>query len=304
MALSFGQMTYNGVQIGPGGIAQIVSVVGLGGPVSRNSDVARPNQSGMLAGFDYAGDRQITLALDVVSAQGNTGLQNLESVQAAFQYTQALAGGLNAPSSALLTYNLGQSGTSPSTPGYNRFVVVRPRKLDWTLDTSGAAGDFQTGLISVAILLDAVDPTVYDANVQQSTVGLTVATGGLTFPLSFPVTFGGSSGGFVYATNSGYAPCYPLITVLGPCSGPRIQQQTTGQYLDFGFFVGYGDELVIDTYAGSAVLNGSASRLNQLLPGSQFFSLPGNTTSTLGFYSQDGVATGATMTVAWTNAWM
>jgi hypothetical protein len=95
-----------------------------------------------------------------------------------------------------------------------------------------------------------------------------------------------------------------LHHITGPCQNPRIEQQTTGVTVTFNTTLSNGDSLVVDAYAGTAVLNGVASRLNTLAPGSYITALtvpPGS--STFGFYSSDASATGATMTVAWANCW-
>lgn len=307
MTLSVGQMTYNGVTLGPGGIAQITSVGGLTGlPNNRSGDVSRPNASGMLAGYDYMGNRPITLTLEVVGSPGSstTMQSNLNSLRKAFQMNTTCGGGVygyaNGVATPQLTYNFGEGSGGV---GVNRTVTARVRKFDDPVDITFAAGSFQYGLAKVSVLLDAVDPLIYDS-VQTSSVGLSVATGGLAFPLTFPATFGSQSGGFVYATNSGSVAGPVYITISGPCQNPRIEQQTIGVTVQFNTTLNSGDTLVVDSYAGSAVLNGTASRQNTLAPGSYISALnvqPGS--NTFGFYSSDSSATGATMQVAWANTW-
>lgn len=308
MSLSAGNMTYNGVTLGPGGTAEIVSVQGLTGlPVNRTADVARPNAQGMLAGYDFTGDRQVTLTLEVTGnpSTATTMQENLTTLRQAFLMNTTCGGGVygyaNGVETPQLVYNLGEGNGGV---GVTRQITARCRKLDDTADVAFAAGNFQYGITQVQVLLDAVDPLIYDNNLQTASVGLTVATGGLTFPLTFPATFGSQSGGFIYATNSGSFACPPYITITGPCQNPRIEQQTTGVSVQFSTTLNTGDTLVVDAYSGSAVLNGTASRLNALAPGSYINQLsvpPG--TSTFGFFSSDATATGATMTVAWSNCW-
>ena len=238
-----------------------------------------------------------------MAANASSHIQNLSLLRAAFQPVEQLGGGLNAGSAYRLVYNMGEGGSSSANAGYNRFVTCRTRKFDAQINPGFAASAFMVGIIPVTVLLDAVDPTIYDANVQSAQVGLTVAAGGWTFPWSFPWAFTTSTGGLVYATNAGWAPCFPLITIVGPCINPRIEQQTTGETVGFTTTLASTDTLVVDCYNGSAILNGTASRLNTLTPGSQFFSLPGAETSTVGFYSSDATSTAATMTVASANTY-
>lgn len=302
--LSIGQCTYNGIQIGPGGVAQWNTILGLTGlPSVRAGNVVRPNDQGMLAGFDYLGERTITFKLEVTSTKGgNTMQQNLALVRAAFQPSTSLGGGVNAPSNQQLTFNLGEAN---GTTGVNRSITARCEKFEDVVDLGWAAGSFVAGLAMIDVQMSATDPRIYDDVVSSQAVGLTIAAGGWTFPWTFPWTFTTSSGGLVVAVNNGTYNCPPYITITGPCLNPRIEQQTTGQTLQFNTQLNSGDVLAIDCYAGSAILNGTVSRLNALAPGSYITNIqavPGS--NTFGFYSADGSATGAQMTVNWTSCWI
>ena len=303
MTLAAGNMTYNGVTLGPGGIAQIASVDGLAAlPASRTGDVDRPNAQGMLPGYDFMGTRSITLNLEVTATGGNTMAANLETLRAAFLMQTVGSGGINPTASQVLVFNFGSATTGQ--PGYNRQVSGRVRKLDALIDIAYAAGQFVSGIAVVPVLIECADPLIYDANIQSQSVGLQVAVGGLTFPATPPFTFGSSTGGFVTADNVGSIAGPMYVTINGPCINPRIEQQTTGVTVQFNTTLGASDVLVVDSYNGSAVLNGTASRESTLAPGSYITALtvvPGN--NTIGFYSSDVTSTAATMTVEWSNTW-
>lgn len=302
MTLSVGQMTYNNLAIGPGGVVQLVDVDGLTGlPGNRSGDVGRPNTSGMLGGYDFMGTRSITMDLQATATGGNNMPVNLGLLRAAMLMDQVATGGVNPTSSQILTYNFGEG---VGGVGVNRRVACRPRKVDSKVDVQFAGGGFATGLAIISVLMETIDPLIYDAVTQAANVGLTVATGGLVFPVTFPATFGSQSGGLIFATNSGSIAGPAYMTITGPCQNPRVEQQTTGVTLQFNFTMGASDTLVIDTYAGTAVLNGTASRLNAIAPGSfitQFNLPPG--TNEVGFYSSDATATGATLTMEWASTW-
>lgn len=299
MTLSVGQATFNGVALGPSGIASIVDVDGLTGlPTVRGNDVVRPTATGMLAGYDFLGDRTVTLTLEVYGSGATTMQQNLASLRAAFAAQQTLGGGVLA--TPQLVYNFGEADGSGN--GTNRLLVCRPRKFDAKVDLPFAAGSFVGGMATVSVQLVAVDPRIYDATLQSQTVGLIVAAGGLTFPLSFPITFSASTGGLVVAGNAGSIDCPPVITISGQCQNPRVQNQTTGQQVQFNFSMISTDVLVLDCYAQTATFNGTVSRMNAFAPGSQWFTIPPGG-ATLGFYSSDSSNTGATMQVQWRNAW-
>lgn len=304
MSLSVGQLQYNGVTIGPGGVAQLTTVQGLTGlPTARTGDVAQPNRHGMLGGYDFMGTRSITINCEVTATSGNFMPVNLETLRAAMQMSQVAAGGISAfGGPQCLQFNFGQGGSG--TVGVNRWVAARIRKFDDTVDISFAGGNFQTGLAKVQILAETIDPFIYDTNIQTASVGLTTQTGGLTFPAGAPFLFGSQTGGVLQATNLGsvVGPC--LMTVTGPCTNPRIEQETTGVTLQFNMTLGASDTLVLDTFYGSAILDGTVSRTNDLASGSYinaFGIQPG--VNNIGFFSSDATATGATLTVEWANTW-
>lgn len=300
--LSVGQMTYNGVQIGPGGIAQLVTAQGLTGlPTIRNGDVGRPNDEGMLGGYDFLGSRQVTLTLEVTATGGNSMPYNLEALRAAMLKSTASTGGVNPASSQILSFNFGAGNGGV---GVNRQIAARVRKFDDPVDISFAAGNFQNGLAKVQVMLEAADPLIYDSNIQSATTGLSIASGGATFPMTFPVTFGTQSGGTIYGINAGSISGPVSMTVTGPCLNPRIEQHNLGVTLKFLTQLDTGDTLVIDSFYGSAILNGTASRTNTLTPNSfirAFQMAPG--LNSINFYSDDAANTGAQLTVQWSNTW-
>lgn len=303
MTLTAGQATYNGVTIGPGGIAQWNTIVGLTSlPAVRTGNVVRPNDQGMLPGYDYLGERTVTFNLEIPGTPGgNTMQENLALVRAAFLPDTTLSGGIESASTQQLTFNLGEGN---GTVGVNRFVTCRCEEFQSPVDLAFVAGSFQAGYAVVAVQMSAVDPRIYDANVQSGTASLAVSAGGWTFPWTFPWTFTSSTGGLVTAVNSGSYECPPVITFTGPCLNPRVEQQTTGVTLQFNTQLVSGDVLVVDCWSGSATLNSTVSRLNALAPGSYPSAItvpPGS--NTFGFYSSDASPTGATMTVNWSNCW-
>lgn len=303
MSLGIGVMTYNGVTIGPGGIADLVSCLGLTGlPLNRNGDLPRPNAHGQLAGYDFMGSRPVTLKLEVLATPGgNNQVQNLETLRQAFLMDTTTGGGMNPPAGQQLVFNFNQGSGGVGT---NRQVTCRCRKFEDTVDIAFAGGGFAGGIVTVDVLMDAVDPLIYDANTQTANTGLTASSGGLAFPVTPPFTFGTQSGGLITAVNSGTIACPPYMTITGPCQNPKVQQQTTGVTLQFNTTLNTGDTLAVDCYNGSAVLNGTASRLNALAAGSFITSFqipPGS--NTIGFFSSDSSPTGSTLTVNWSNTW-
>src|SRR5690606_18997933 len=86
---------------------------------------------------------------------------------------------------------------------------------------------------------------------------------GFTFPVSFPLSFGGSSSegsGRVDATSDGTAPASLVTRIFGPCVGPSVRNLSTGGRLDFpGLSVGAGHWLELDSSAKTVRADGSAT---------------------------------------------
>ncbi len=309
VSLTIGQGQYNGVNIGPGSnvFTQWNTIKGLTGlPDIRKGNVPRPNDEGMLAGYDFYGERTIEFNLEVTAGGGNTMQQNLNAVRQGLLKATSLGGGVNSlsPPPTRLYFNLGEQ-LSAGTVGVTRFVNARVEKFEDTVDLGWAAGSWQGGLARIAVQMGAVDPRIYDANAQSASVGLTVAAGGWTFPWTFPWAFTSNTGSLITAVNNGIYACPPYFTITGPCVNPRVQNQTTGVTLQFNTTLNAGDTLTVDSFSGSAVLNGTASRLSTLAPGSYistFLIQPGS--NTVAFYSSDGTVTGAQLTLYWANTWI
>jgi hypothetical protein len=76
--------------------------------------------------------------------------------------------------------------------------------------------------------LVAVDPRKYGAQIVAST-GLPTTSGGLTFPVTFPVTYSGvSASGIVSINNPGNTTGPVTIRIDGPCTAPKIRHDGSG----------------------------------------------------------------------------
>lgn len=94
------------------------------------------------------------------------------------------------------------------------------------------------------------------------------ATTGMSFPMSFPVSFAPTmSVGTQIVTNVGAVPSHFTARLYGPCTGPALYNQTTGEVIAFtsALVLGAGEYVEIDTRDRTAYLNGgTVSRLNQI----------------------------------------
>lgn len=130
-----------------------------------------------------------------------------------------------------------------------------------------------------SLLVTAPDPRRYSTVLQSQTTGLPSVTGGLTLPITLPITFSTTStGGAFTLTNEGTIATRPTFTVTGPAASFVISCTQPGgavTQLTYSDSIGVGDTLVIDTDAHTVMLNGTVSRRRylsgtwpEILPGS------------------------------------
>lgn len=120
-----------------------------------------------------------------------------------------------------------------------------------------------------AVTLKANNPLWYSPNQQIYTYGVGAGSDGFVFPISFPVSFGGSNVDQTQTiTYGGDYATSPIIEIHGPITDPVITNLTTGIVLDLtGTTIGAGDYYTIDTrYGNIAVVdNDGTNRIDKLV---------------------------------------
>jgi hypothetical protein len=114
--------------------------------------------------------------------------------------------------------------------------------------------------IKWAVSLRAADPRFYadtptSASYQPSTAG-----SGISFPISFPLTFTGAAASTMTVTNGGNFPTPPVWTITGPATAPAIRNETTGEQIVTTAALLAGETLTIDVAARTVTLLGSTLR--------------------------------------------
>lgn len=184
-------------------------------------------------------------------------------------------------------------------------VVTEPhvtRRSLVRLSAESKVLDKKAGVFEFSLQVTAPDPLRYSAELRSATCPLATSSGGLTFPLRFPLDFGaGSSGGRLTLENAGSAATWPTWKISGPCADPVIVNSQTGEELAFAIRLAAGEVLVVDTDARTVLLQGLASRRSALLPGSRWFPLVRGGT-TVAFRSATYEAA-ARLTAEWRDAW-
>lgn len=119
-----------------------------------------------------------------------------------------------------------------------------------------------------SLLVTAADPRRYSTTLQTQSTGLASITGGMSLPITLPLTItAGTASGQITLSNVGTFPTRPIFTIDGPVSDPIITVQypdSTIRQLSYSDDIALGDELVIDTDAHTALLNGTVSRRKYL----------------------------------------
>lgn len=158
-----------------------------------------------------------------------------------------------------------------------------------------------------SVLMTAGDPRRYATDQQTGSTGLPTTSGGLTFPVTFPIAVAATTvAGQITAANVGTLETRPVLTITGPVTAPNV----LGQYPDgsvkqllYGQDLGAGDQLIIDTDAHSVVLNSSASRRRFLSVPNGWPTIPAASTVTYQFTSSSYSAS-ALLTARWRSAWI
>jgi hypothetical protein len=96
----------------------------------------------------------------------------------------------------------------------------------------------------------AESPWFYDPTLMTQTLSL--STGGLAMPWTFPITFPATAiDTTVYPNNVGDVPTWPTIRIWGPGEDPSIENETTSKIMGLTQSLDAGDYVDIDMEAGT-----------------------------------------------------
>lgn len=130
--------------------------------------------------------------------------------------------------------------------------------IDLKMDIVGAKfQEFQLTVMSPdPYLYDAGDGTDPDSGFITQTIYKLVG-GGYIFPYILPVIWeAGSTPTLV--NNTSDVLIFPIITLTDTFTNPRIQNNTTGQYIELAVTTTTGDEIIIDMKNRTVTLNGGS----------------------------------------------
>jgi hypothetical protein len=238
-----GQVQWAGLLMGPGTPYQIDSA-GLTGwediPDFDTSDADRPTAHGAWPGSRYAKPRKVSGQMWVLPASpGDATLTTVRALRKALSL---------ADEERWLTVRL-----------HGELLTVRARVSQRVLPVDRVYA--LQGVAHGSVQWQADDPRRYGANEQTLDSSPPEPETGLTFPLAFPLDFGqATSTGDVSGENTGSAPTQPVLTFTGPCTNPTVTERVSGKRLRYVITLTAGDQLQVDTMAGTVMLNGTASR--------------------------------------------
>jgi hypothetical protein len=148
--------------------------------------------------------------------------------------------------------------------------------------------------------LQATDFLIYSETEQSTSLTLPVS-GGVTLPLTFPFSFGASSGGSATATNNGTSSTAPTIVFAGPLQNPRLSNDTTGEVMELNLTLLAGEEVTVDMANRTIIQDTSTNRMSAKTSASRFWSLaPGENILRLTATTFDS----GTATMTWRDAYV
>lgn len=215
--------------------------MGMGSPAPRAVADLRPSDHGATDATAYYGPRIFELIGNITAA----------SMAALWEAADELKGSLVLGSTHTLRFR--REGLT-----FDEQAVVR---VDSPVDMP--TGPMPSPLLMWGVSLLAPDPRIYTTTENSGSYDPTDSgTGGLSFPLDFPLDFGVSdTAGRLTVENEGNVSSPPTFVITGPVTNPIIDNDTTGQSIyTQDTALSTGDTLTIDTAAKTVVLNGTTSR--------------------------------------------
>jgi tail protein len=233
---------------------------------SRNDEEEIVQRDGLWPEFDYLGKRTFHIEGDLIGADIPNYWQKRMQLMSCFEPRPDLG----------FTYTVRL---------HMKFMgVVEELIADCNLD-----GQPEIPLAAMApavsdcqINLKAADPRLYGLNVNAYDTGIPVVSGGMFFPMTFPLTFiAGSSGGSATIINSGNTRSYPTVQIYGQCTSPSLQtfdaDGTTHSFTLDNVHIADGDFVTVDFRLRRVTSSSGFDLSGAIHAGSEWLSLnPGN----------------------------
>lgn len=255
-----GQIEWRGTLLGAGTIYRLTNLEGwLDMPDVRDGDVDFDNLHGSQPGQLLLGRRIVTLSF------------TLSVSPPEFAAAQTTLRAITAPDE-----NPVEEPLVVQWDGLKAMVNARCIRRTIPTPRNNAVG-YTKG----AIQWRATNPRILHLPQQSpSTSAPSGGTGGLIYPLTYPLVYGSAqAGGELLLSNDGNAAAQPVWRIVGASTGPLITNADTGQQLAFepSYVLPAGDVVNLSTEDRSVLLDTGVSRSN-VLQTRQWFTLPPGTT--------------------------
>jgi phage-related protein len=119
------------------------------------------------------------------------------------------------------------------------------------------------------ILIEFETEYPYLQSQTEQSVDTNIFTGGgMTIPMSIPMSMGVGGANEVTLTNNGNAPAYPVYTFNGPLLNPSLTNLTTGKTFNLTYNLSDSSRsIVVDTFNRTVVLNPGQTNLRNYASG-------------------------------------
>ena len=213
-------------------------VRGLGTPAPRRDVSPRSSRHGAIDLTRYYEGRVIDLVGDLTEATQVATWEALDALKEKLQL------------GATRTLQFTRAGFSEA----EQVEVVVASTVDAEVSAE------RPNVIRWGVSLFAADPRIYGATLRAASYdpAAALAGGGVTFPLTFPVSFSVSTVSLLELLVGGNAPTPPVLTLRGPANTPTFDNDTTGLSIQTTAVLGSSDTLSIDVKARTVTLNGAS----------------------------------------------
>lgn len=255
----------------------LTAVTGLKStPDVRSADTAKPYAHGTFAGADRYEGRTVSLTLRLTEAWSKTPEEFADYVRALELATQV------SDVAQVIKFRIpGWSHTgSVGSDIIRGFGRVRARKIDMQIDDYG----IQAPIAAVDIYFN--DPYLYSAEDTVVDLKAPSANSGRSYPMVFPVTYGGSSELTTSnLVNYGTVSARPVVDFYGPCTNPFINNLDTQESFKLAMNISDGDYVRVDFVNQTVLFNGLVNRRNEVAS-AQFWGVSPVSTLSSDFASQ------------------
>lgn len=217
----------------------------IGSPDPRSVVDVRPEDHGTVDGTRWYGARVFDMAGRIVGADHEAMWAALDDLKG------ALALGVGAD----VTLRFRRTGLA--------FLERASVRVSGALDAPLASELGAAPMVRFAVALEAPDPRIYSDTESTGSYDPTDAgTGGLTFPLTFPLEFDASAGaGTLQVENAGTIGTPAVLTITGPVVNPIIDNETAGLSIyTRNLDLAAGETVELDTLSRTVLLGGTTPR--------------------------------------------